>query len=63
MNTYRVWVSGQKAQTLETLQAETSIAARLKVAHKYRLKTYDVVAQRSNPGQDDWASYRLPERA
>jgi hypothetical protein len=46
MNTYRIWVSGQKETTLVTRQFETSFAARMWMANRYGLKTYDVVAQR-----------------
>jgi hypothetical protein len=46
LKTYRCWISGQKAQTLEVIQAVSAIAARLRIASKYGLKTYDCVAQR-----------------
>lgn len=46
MNLYRAWVSGQKEATLEHIEAESSFFARLKIANKYRLKTFDCVAQR-----------------
>ena len=46
MNTYRIWISGQKETTLVTRQFETSFAARMWMANRYGLKTYDVVAQR-----------------
>lgn len=46
MNTYRVWISGQKDRTLVTRQFETSFAARQWIATRYDLKTHDAVAQR-----------------
>jgi hypothetical protein len=46
MKTYRVWISGQKAETLVVRQFESAIAARLWIAAFYGLKTYDAVAQR-----------------
>jgi hypothetical protein len=46
MNTYRIWISGQKDRTLVTRQFETSFAARQWIATRYDLKTYDAVAQR-----------------
>lgn len=46
MNRYRVWVSGQKAATFEIMERETSFAARMSMANKYGLKTYDCIASR-----------------
>ena len=46
MKMYRVWISGQKAETLVTREFESAIAARLWIAAFYGLKTYDAVAQR-----------------
>ena len=46
MNTYRIWISGQKDRTLVTREFETSFLARQWMALRYDLKTYDVVAQR-----------------
>ena len=44
--TFRVWVSGQKAETLVVKTFSSAIAARLWMAAQYGLKTYDIVAQR-----------------
>jgi len=46
MNTYRCWIVGQKNATQELIQAESSLAARQKIARKYRLAITDAVAQR-----------------
>jgi hypothetical protein len=45
--TYRAWITGRKAQTLETLQADSSFAARMRIANKYGVKTLEVVAIRT----------------
>lgn len=45
-NKYQCWVSGQKTHTEEVFFAPSSFAARMKIAHKYRLETSDVVAVR-----------------
>jgi hypothetical protein len=49
MNTYRVWISSQKRQTLVTRQFKTSFAARLWIADVYGLKVTDAVAERVEP--------------
>lgn len=47
MNIYRCWIAGQKADTIETIKAESSFAARQIIARKYRLPVTDAVAQRA----------------
>jgi hypothetical protein len=57
-DTYRVWISGQKERTLVTREFESAIAARLWIAARYDLKTYDAVAQRVEPVEDTVPSSR-----
>jgi hypothetical protein len=52
MNTYRIWVSGQKDTTLVTRQFDTSFAARQWMASRYDLKTFNIVAKRVRENVD-----------
>ncbi len=49
---FRVWISGQKETTMVFRQFASAFNARMFLANRYGLKTYDVVAQRvSEPVQ------------
>jgi hypothetical protein len=60
MNTYRVWIVGQKAATEQVKQFETSLAARQWMARRYGLDLWDACAQRvkGEDGKPEWAADR-----